>query len=107
MIRIQENHAVTEPSETFQKEVPEISLEDAAYCAKIGRLVQSFNAHPIVTDKGKIKALAVKWKLANGSTESLVIAPYAALVLRMMLSHLEDNKWTELAIIPPDAKPRQ
>ncbi len=98
---------MTTPADTFTSNVPAIEQEDALNAAKAGQLVQSFNAHPILNGKGKIDALAVKWKLANGSTETMLIGSYAALVLRMMISHLEANKWTELATIPPDAKPRQ
>jgi hypothetical protein len=94
-------------SETFAKNVPTITQDDAVDAAKKKRVVQSFHAHPISTERGGIDALTIKWKLGDGTTETMLIGRYAALVLRMMLSHLEDNNWTELAIIPPDAKPRQ
>ena len=97
----------TTPADVFQANMPQIVESDAIEAAKSQRVVQSFNAHPIVTNKGKIDAIAVKLKFGNGDAESFLIAPYAATVLRMMLSHLENNKWTELAIIPPNATPRQ
>ena len=98
---------MTKSSDTFRKNIPTVTLADASIAAKSLRVVQSFNAYPVVTDDGKIKALAVKLRYGNGATESFLLGPYAALILRMMLSHLEKNNWTELAIIPPHAKPDQ
>jgi hypothetical protein len=75
---------VSKPADTFRDNTPEITETDAIEAAKSARVVQSFNAHPIATEKGKVEALLVKWKLANGKTESFLLGPYASLVFRMM-----------------------
>jgi hypothetical protein len=90
----------------FGREQPQISEQDAVEAATSHRVVWSFNAHPIFNPDGTIPALAIKWKLSNGTTETILISRYAARVFRMVLSHLEDNKWTELAILRPDATRR-
>jgi hypothetical protein len=88
------------PADTFTRERPDIEQGDAA---KRARVVTSFNAHPISKTDGSYDAIAIKWKLADGTTETMLIGQHAALVLRMMLAHLEANKWTELATLLPDA----
>ncbi len=93
------------PADTFQKNVPGIKESDATSAAIAGRTVQSFNAHPLVSKSGLIETLAVKLKLSNGAEETILIGRYSATVLRTMLSHLEDSKWTELSIISPEATP--
>jgi hypothetical protein len=41
------------------------------------RIIQSFNAHPVSNLDGTYEAIAIKWKLAaDGSTETMFIAPY-------------------------------
>jgi hypothetical protein len=89
----------------FTTELPDIAEADAIGAATHKRIIQSFNTHPISKPDGSYQALAIKWKLADGSTETMLIGQYAALVLRMMFSQLEQNKWTELVTLPPDATP--
>ena len=93
-------------ADLFEQHVPQITEADAAEAAKAKRIVQSFNCHPVVTSTGTIRALAIKWKFSSGQTEPMLIGQYAALVLRQMFSHLEENKWTELATLPPGATPQ-
>ena len=89
--------------ETFDQHRPEITEQDAIEAAKAKRVVQSFNAHPISSTTGTVPALAIKWKLSNGTTETILIGHVAAHLLRMILSHLEENNWTDLAALPPGA----
>jgi hypothetical protein len=89
--------------DTFRKHRPQISEQEAVQAAKDGLIIQSFNAHPIPAPDGTIPALAIKWKFSNGNTETVLIGPYAARVLRLTFSRLEENLWTELATPPPDA----
>jgi hypothetical protein len=91
------------PADIFTRERPEIAETDAINAATRQRIIQSFNAHPISNADGSYDALAIKWKLADGTTETVLIGQYAALVLRMMFSQLETNNWTELATLLPDA----
>jgi hypothetical protein len=91
------------PADIFDQNQPQIAERDAFAAAQNGRIVQSFNCHPIASPEGKISALAVKWKFSSGTTDTILIGPDAALILRMIFSHLEANKWTELAVLPPDA----
>jgi hypothetical protein len=93
---------MTTPADTFTLNVPTIEQGDAVATAIAGQIVQSFNARPILNNNGTIEALLVKWKFGNGETDKLLIAPYAALMLRMIISQLEENDWTELPTIPPD-----
>ncbi len=67
------------------------------------RTVEAFNVHPIFNAEGTIPAVAVKLKLRNGSLETILIGPYVGRVLNIVFSHLEQNKWTQLALLPPDA----
>ncbi|UPJ48271.1 hypothetical protein IVB30_35190 [Bradyrhizobium sp. 200] len=90
-------------ADTFTRERPDIEQSDAIEAAKRARIVTSFNAHPISNADGSYDAIAIKWKLADGTTETMLVGQYAALVLRMMFSQLEVNKWTELATLLPDA----
>jgi hypothetical protein len=79
--------------ETFEREQPKIVVQDAVDAALSRRVVQSFSAHPISTNDGTIPAVAIKWKLRNGTTETVLIGQHAALVLRAMFSRLEENNW--------------
>jgi hypothetical protein len=90
-------------ADTFIRERPQITEVDAVDAANQQRVIQSFNAHPISKPDGTYHAVVIKWKLADGTTETMLIGPYAARVLRMMFSRLEDNEWTELATLLPDA----
>src|SRR5260370_8025783 len=93
--------------DTFRRERPEITEQDAIAAGQAMCVIQSFNAHPISDpETGIIPCVAIKWKLGNGTTETVLISHYAAGVLRMMLSHLEENNWTEMARLPPDATPQ-
>ena len=89
--------------DTFERELPQIDEQDAVGAAISKRVVQSFNAHPVSNPDGTIQALAVKWKLSSGTTETVLIGRHAALILRMMFSHLEENQWTDLARFLPHA----
>jgi len=91
------------PADTFQQNVPEIIEADAVRAGRANRIVQGFNCHPVVTPTDTIQALAIKWKFSNGQTETVLIGQYAALVLRQLFSRLEENNWTELVTLPPDA----
>ena len=95
-------------TDTFTRERPEIAQSDAVDAAIRKRIIQSFNAHPISNLKldGTYDAVAIKWKLADGTTETMIIGHYAALVLRIILAQLESNKWTELASLLPDTTPQ-
>jgi hypothetical protein len=94
-------------ADLFEQHAPEIIEADATDAAKAKRIVQSFNCQPIVVNEtGTIQALAIKWKFSSGQTETILIGQYAALILRQMFSHLEENKWTELATLPPGATPQ-
>jgi hypothetical protein len=95
----------SDPVELFEQNAPPFDFFEMEEAVRQERLVQSFMARPVIAG-GKVIAVAIKWKLANGTTETVLLAPYAALVLRTMLSHLEENKWTELATILPDAPPQ-
>jgi hypothetical protein len=90
-------------TDLFASKRPQIAEADAIQAANSGRVVQSFNSHPIASADGSIPAIAIKWQLGNGQTETLLIDPNVALVLRLMFSHLEANKWTELATLPQGA----
>jgi hypothetical protein len=96
----------SDPVELFEQNAPPFDFSEMEEAVRQERLIQSFMARPVIASGGKIIAVAIKWKLANGTTETVLLAPYAALVLGTMLSHLEENKWTELATILPDATPQ-
>jgi hypothetical protein len=96
---------MTGSADIFEQNYPTITEDDAIEAAKSERIVQSFNSHPINTPTGDIPALAIKFKFSNGSTETILIGHYAALVMRMMFSQLEKNSWTELASLLPGATP--
>jgi hypothetical protein len=97
---------MADPTEIFEQNLPEIAQSDAVGAAKAERIVQSFNTHPISSPNGTIPALAIKLKFSNGTTETVLIGQYAARVLRLIFSHLEENKWTELASLPPGTTPQ-
>ena len=97
---------MTTPADTFTLNVPTIEQDDAVAAAIAGQIVQSFNATPVLNSNGTVEALLVKWKFGNGATDKMLIAPYAALVLRMIISQLEDNAWTEFTTTRPDLEPQ-
>jgi hypothetical protein len=86
-------------ADIFDEYHPELTEQEAIQAAQDGRIIQSFNAHPISSADGTILALAIKLKLANGATETVLIGHYAALVIRMMISELETSHWTGLATL--------
>jgi|SRR5712672_857534 len=97
---------MTTEADTFTRNCPDISEGDAVQAAKDGRIIQSFNAHPVSERDGTYQALAVKLKFSNGTTETVLIGRYSALVLGMLFSQLEANKWTELVTLQPGATPQ-
>jgi hypothetical protein len=76
-------------ADIFDQYHPEITEQEANQAGQDGRIIQSFNAHPISNMNGTIRALAIKLKLTNGATETVLIGHYAALIIRMMISELE------------------
>ena len=76
-------------ADIFDQYHPEITEQEANRAGQDGRIIQSFNAHPISNTDGTIPALAIKLKLTNGATETVLIGHYAALIIRMMISELE------------------
>lgn len=86
-------------ADIFDQYHPEITEQDAIQAGQDGRIIQSFNAHPISNTDGTIPALAIKLKLTNGATETVLIGHYAALIIRMMISELEASHWTELVTL--------
>jgi hypothetical protein len=96
---------MADPVAVFRKNKPTFEYPEVEKAAADGRMIQSFNAQPLIGSGGKIIAVGIKWKLASGA-ETVILGPYAAQILRMMLSHLEENGWTELATLPPDATPQ-
>jgi hypothetical protein len=86
-------------ADIFDQYCPEITEEEAIRAGQDGRIIQSFNAHPISNTDGTIPAVAIKLKLANGATGTVLVGRYAALIIRMMISELEASHWTELATL--------
>jgi hypothetical protein len=86
-------------ADIFDEYYPELTEQEAIQAGQDGRIIQSFNAHPISNSNGTIPALAIKLKLTNGATETVLIGRYAALIIRMMISELEENHWTELVTL--------
>jgi hypothetical protein len=86
-------------ADIFDQYRPEITEQEAIEAGQDGRIIQSFNAHPISNTDGTIPALAIKFRLANGATETVLIGHYAALIIRMMISELEASHWTELVTL--------
>ena len=72
-------------ADIFDQYHPEITEQEAIQAGQDGRIIQSFNAHPISNTDGTIPALAIKLKLANGATETVLIGHYAAVIIRMMI----------------------
>ena len=89
--------------ELFQEDRPDISDQDAGEAAKNGRVVVSFNAHPVLDQERKIVAMAIKWKLGDDSTETILIDRYSADILMLLLERLEENDWKGTNLVPPDA----
>src|SRR5271169_422669 len=86
-------------ADIFDQCQPEITEQEAIQAGQGGRIIQSFNAHPISNTDGTVPALAIKLKLTNGGTETVLIGRYAALIIRMMISELEASHWTELVTL--------
>jgi hypothetical protein len=93
---------MNDPVDVFKQNRPAFEFAEVEEAASNGRMIQSFTSRPLIGSDGKIIAVAIKWKLSSG-TETVILGPYAASVLRMMISHLEENGWTELATLLPDA----
>jgi hypothetical protein len=89
--------------ELFQEERPDISDQDAVEATKKDRVVVSFGAHPVLVQEGKIAAMAIKWKLRDGSTETVLIDRYSADILLLLFARLEENDWKGAILVPPDA----
>ena len=51
----------------------------------------------------KIVAMAIKWKLGDDSTETILIDRYSADILMLLLERLEENDWKGAILGPPDA----
>jgi hypothetical protein len=85
---------VSNEADIFDEYYPELTKQEAIQAGQDGRIIQSFNAHPISNADSTIPALAIKLKLANGTTETVLIGHYAALIVRMMISELEASHWT-------------
>ena len=88
-------------ADIFDEYYPELTEQEAIQAGQDGRIIQSFNAHPISNADGTIPALAIKLRLTNGATETVLIGHYAALIIRMMISELEASHWTGLATLKP------
>jgi hypothetical protein len=86
-------------ADIFDQHHPEITEQETIRAGQDGRIIQSFNAHPISNTDGTIPAIAIKFKLTNGTTETVLIGHYAALIIRMMISQLEASHWTELVTL--------
>jgi DNA repair exonuclease SbcCD ATPase subunit len=86
-------------ADIFDQCRPEITEQEAIEAGRDGRIIQSFDAHPISNADGTIPALAIKLTLTNGAIETVLIGQYAALIIRMMISELEASHWTELATL--------
>ena len=93
------------PADTFTRERPDIGEKDAVDAAQRKRIIQSFSAHPILGRDGSYDAIAIKWKMEDGTTETMLIGHYAASVLQMLFSQIE-AKWTEPTALPPDTTRR-
>jgi hypothetical protein len=89
-------------ADVFKQNRPAFEFAEAEEAAAAGRVIQSLGSHPLIGSDGKIIAMAIKRKLSSG-TETVILGPHAASVLRMMIAHLEQNNWTELATLLPDA----
>ena len=86
-------------ADIFDEYYPELTEQESIQAGQDGRIIQSFNAHPISNADGTILALAIKLKLTNGATETVLIGHYAALIIRMMISDLEASHWTGLVTL--------
>jgi hypothetical protein len=96
--------AKTRP-QIFRENRPTISDDDAVAAAKADRTIVSFNAQPVFITGMAIVAIAIKFKLGNGSTETLLIDRYPATILKMLFDRLQENDWTGTILVPDDATP--
>jgi hypothetical protein len=93
-------------SEVFREHRPEISDADMIEAAQAGRFVLSLNTAPVCMTDGTISAVGIKWKLQDGTTQTIIVDRYPATILRGLFDHLDQNNWTGTALIPPDARPQ-
>ncbi len=89
--------------QVYRENRPVISDDDARTAAKAGRIITSFNALPVFVEGGKIVAIAVKWKLGDGATETVLIDRYPATILQLLFDRLKENDWSGTVLIPDDA----
>jgi hypothetical protein len=93
-------------SEIFREQRPDLSDAEMLAAAQDNRIAASFMAQPVCLSDGTVGAIAIKWKLSNGSTETIIVDRYPATILRMLLERLDENNWTGTVLLPPDATPQ-
>jgi hypothetical protein len=89
--------------EIFHENRPAMDEQDALDAARQERVVTSFNFHPVLVRDGIVAAIAIKWVLGNGNTETVLIDRFPAEILRMLFEDLNKNNWTGTILVPPDA----
>ncbi|MBV9565838.1 MAG: hypothetical protein JOY90_36100 [Bradyrhizobium sp.] len=98
--------AVKPRAEVFREQKPKLTEAEMIAAAQKLRIAASFDSAPVCMSDGTISCVGIKWKLGDGTTESILIDRYCATILRGLFAYLEENNWTGTALIPPDAKPQ-
>ena len=92
-------------ADVFDEQRPNISEADIETAARATRIVASWGVFPVVDADSNIVSLAIKFALLNGTSETVLLDRYGALVLRQLLETLDKAQWKGAQISPPGSKP--
>lgn len=93
-------------ADVFRDYQPELKDADAVPAIQAGRTVVSFMALPVPDELPNIQFLAVKFVLADGTTETIALDRYAAGFLRTVVQRFDEGDW-KMSQETPAGRPLQ
>jgi hypothetical protein len=90
----------TPRAQAFDKHEPPLDESEIDAAKTAGRMVLSFRAKPVLETKDAIQFLAVKFALANGAFETVLLDRMAAAPLASLIQTVEGMRWLTDALKP-------
>src|SRR5262245_26208783 len=91
--------------EVFDDNLPPFTEAEVQKALETNRMALSFDTLPVPMDSGEIVILAVKFAIGDGTTTTVLLDRFAAILLAGAVSHLQANGWKVTETTPSGTKP--
>jgi hypothetical protein len=89
--------------QAFDESVPEMTDAEIEDALKAGRVAVGFRGEPVMITQKEIGFIALKFAVAEGDTQVLLLDQFAARVLHKLIGTANELDWKSDSLMPPEA----